>query len=202
MPISRRLVFGLPLALLTARRAGAAASAPAALIERFYDALVATMKEAKRLSFDERYRRLTAPVTQTFELGFMTRVAVGPTWTQLGADLQQRLTAAFSKYTISVYANRFDDWSGERFEVSPNPSSNASGPVVETRLVKSNGEKVLLNYLMRQDGAGTWKVIDVYLSGTVSELATRRSEFGAVLQRSGPEALVKMIEERTTALRT
>ena len=49
--------------------------------------------------------------------------------------------------------------------------------------------------------AGAWKVIDVYLSGTVSELATRRSEFVAVLQRDGAEGLVQLIERRTAALR-
>ena len=79
---------------------------------------------------------------------------------------------------------------------------NPNGTVVNTNLIKSNGEKIALNYLMRQDGTGAWKVIDVYLSGAVSELATRRSEFVAVLQRGGADGLVRMIEQRTAALRT
>jgi phospholipid transport system substrate-binding protein len=73
---------------------------------------------------------------------------------------------------------------------------------VTSRLVKSNGEAISLNYLMRQDAVRAWKVIDVYLSGTVSELAARRSEFVAVLQRKGAEGLVELIEQRTAALRT
>jgi phospholipid transport system substrate-binding protein len=39
-------------------------------------------------------------------------------------------------------------------------------------------------------------VIDVYLSGTISELASRRSEFAAVLQRDGAEGLVRLLEQR------
>ena len=201
MPISRRLLLGVPLAVMPARWASAVAAAPTTVIERFYDALLAVMKEAKRLPFDERYRRLTTPVSQTFELGLMTRVAVGPAWAQFGGDVQQRLTTAFSKYTISVYASRFDDWGGERFEVSPTPTTSANGVVVDTRLVKANGEKVTLDYLLRQDSTGAWKVIDVYLSGTVSELATRRAEFAAVLRRSGPDGLVQEIEQRSAQLR-
>ena len=54
---------------------------------------------------------------------------------------------------------------------------------------------------MRQEPGG-WKVIDIYLSGTVSELAARRSEFVAVLQRNGAEGLVQLIEQRTAALRS
>ena len=201
MSLSRRLLLVAPWVIVATSARAAAAGTPASIVERFYDTLLAVMKEAKRLSFDERYRRLTPPVTQTFDLGFMTRVAVGQVWAQLTAGVQQRLSDAFSRYTVSVYANRFDDWSGERFEVSPQETSNPNGVVVDSRLVKGNGEKVTLKYLLRQDGAGNWKVIDVYLSGTVSELATRRAEFAAVLQKSGPEGLVEMIEQRIAALR-
>jgi phospholipid transport system substrate-binding protein len=202
MSFSRRILLGLPLAMLAGGRAASAADPAAAHIERFYDALLAVMKEAKKLSFDERYKHLAPSIAQTFDLGLMTRLAVGPAWTQLGADQQQRLTAAFSRYTISVYANRFDDYGGERFTVSPAAIPNPNGVIVNSQLIKTNGESVSLNYLLRQEGGGSWKVIDVYLSGTVSELATRRSEFAAVLQRSGAEGLVQMIEQRTAALRS
>ena len=131
----------------------------------------------------------------------MTRIAIGPGWAQIPPDQQQRLNAAFSRYTISMYANRFDDWGGERFEVTPTASPNPNGVLVNSRLVKTNGEAVHLNYLLKQEAGGVWKVIDVYLSGTVSELAARRSEFVAVLQRSGAEGLVQLIEQRTAALR-
>lgn len=202
MSFSRRVLLGLPLAVFAGRRTASAADPAAAHIERFYEALVAVMKEAKKLSFDERYKRLAPSIAQTFDLGLMTRLAIGPTWTQLGADQQQRLTAAFSRYTISVYANRFDDYGGERFTVSPAATPNPNGVIVNSQLIKTNGESVSLNYLLRQEGGGSWKVIDVYLSGTVSELATRRSEFAAVLQRSGADGLVQMIEQRTAALRS
>ena len=205
MSLSRRLLLGLPAAILLRPRNVSASdpgTAPAALIEHFYDALLAVMKLAKGLTFDQRYSRLAPAIEATFDLALMTRIAVGPAWTQFGADQQQRLTAAFSRYTISVYANRFDDYGGERFEVTPQAAPNPTGVVVESRLVKASGEAVHLNYLMRQEAAGIWKVIDVYLSGTVSELATRRSEFLAVLQQGGADGLVRMLEQRTAKLRT
>ena len=206
MSFSRRLLLGLPLAILAGLRAATAAEPGAALIERFYAELLAVMKEAKRLSFYERYNRLAPTIARSFDLGLMTRLAVGPGWTQLGPDQQQRLSGAFSRYTISMYASRFDDYGGERFEVVPTATANPNGVVVNSRIVKANGESVSLNYLLRQDGtgpwAGSWKIIDVYLNGTVSELATRRSEFLAVLQRDGADGLVRMLEQRTAALRT
>jgi phospholipid transport system substrate-binding protein len=205
MSLSRRFLLGAPLAMLLSPPGAAAAgpqAAPAALIQSFYGELLAVMKQAKRLTFDQRYQRLAPAIAQTFDLALMTRIAVGPSWTQLAAAQQQQLTDAFSRYTISVYANRFDDYGGERFEVDPTPAPNPSGTLVKSWLIKSDGEKVVLNYLMRRQAAGAWKVIDVYLSGTVSELAARRSEFLAVLRQDGAAGLVRLLEKRTAALRT
>ena len=107
-----------------------------------------------------------------------------------------RIRDAFARYTTATYANRFDDYGGERFEVEPTTAANPNGVIVQSRIVKSNDEKVSLDYLMRRGPDGNWKIIDVYLSGTVSELASRRSEFGAVLQRDGADGLVHLLEQR------
>lgn len=189
------------------KRARAAAAPPGvdnpvATIQSFYDALLAVMKEAKQLNFDGRYARLQPAITRAFDLGLMTRIAIGPSWTQLPQSQQEQLAAAFGRWTISTYANRFDGYSGERFEVDPNPVANPNGVIVETRLVRPAAEPVTLNYLMRRNGLGQWQIIDVFLSGTVSELATRRSEFVAVLQRDGADGLVHLLDRRTQALRT
>jgi phospholipid transport system substrate-binding protein len=202
MSVSRRLLLALPLVAGLRPAAAAEAGSAPAVIERFYDQLLAVMKDAKRLGFEGRYARLAPAISQTFDLPLMTRIAIGPGWAQIPADQQQRLGAAFSRYTISMYANRFDDWGGERLEVVPTATPNPNGVLVNSRLVKTNGEAIALNYLMKQQAGGAWKVIDVYLSGTVSELAARRSEFVSVLQRSGAEGLVQLIEQRTAALRT
>ncbi|HML10419.1 MAG TPA: ABC transporter substrate-binding protein [Stellaceae bacterium] len=203
MTVSRRGLLTIAASFaLAARHAAADDAAPVAVIQRFYDVLLGVMKDAKHLSFDQRYQRLAPTVTQTYNLALMSRLSVGPGWAQLSPAQQQSLTTAFSNYTIANYANQFDGYSGERFEVDPAPAASPNGPIVQSSLVKSDGEKVALNYLMRQGSDSAWQVIDVYLSGTISQLATRRSEFTSVLQQGGADALVKLLEQRTAALRT
>jgi len=208
MLLLRRVLSALllPLLLLSAVPAAPAqaegASTPVATIEGFYQTLLAVMKEARSLPFDERYRRLEPAIRAAFDLGLMTRIAIGPEWTGLRPEQQQRLVDAFTRYTVSVYASRFDDYAGERFEVAPQPSENSAGVVVQSWLIKSNGERISLNYLLRQEAGEGWQVMDVYLSGAVSELATRRSEFVAVLRRDGADGLVRSLDQRAAALRT
>ena len=202
MAVSRRVFLMAPLPATLWLRVAAAADSPNAVIQHFYDALLATMKEAKHLSFDQRYQRLAPVITATFDLGLTSRLSVGPGWTQLTPDQQRRLTDVFSRYTISLYASRFDDFNGERLEVDANTVASPNGTIVQTKLIKSDGDKVTLNYLMRQSADGSWQVIDVYLSGTISELATRRSEFAGTLQAGGADGLIKLLEDRTAALRT
>jgi phospholipid transport system substrate-binding protein len=65
-------------------------------------------------------------------------------------------------------------------------------------VVTPNETPIAINYRMRPDGE-SWRIIDVYLNGTVSELALRRSEYAAVLQRDGFEKLVASIDEKIAA---
>ena len=71
--------------------------------------------------------------------------------------------------------------------------------IVKSQLVKSDGDPIELDYLMHEDN-GRWLIIDVYLSGTVSELATRRSEFSSVMRRGGPAALVQLLQQKAVEL--
>jgi len=177
-----------------------AADAPAAdvtaPVRAFYDTLLDVMKRAKQLGIRGRYDALAPVIGETFDLPAMTRIAVGPRWTSIPTAQQGALVDAFSRMTIATYANRFDGYSGERFEVDPSVESRGTGSLVHTRIVQSKGEPVTLNYLMRKSG-GKWKAVDVYLTGTISELATRRSEFSAILDAGGPQALIGSLREQT-----
>ena len=64
-----------------------------------------------------------------------------------------------------------------------------------TRLVRTKEEPVSLNYLMRATG-DNWKIVDVYLNGTISQVATQRSDFSATLKSGGPPALIESLRQQ------
>ena len=195
-----RATAALLVAFAWPARGRAAEADPAvAPIRAFYDALLATMKQAEQLGVRGRFDMLAPVIRATFDLPAMTRIAVGPEWTTIPPEQQAALTDHFSRMTIATYANRFDGWSGQSFDVDPEVLSRNTGRIVRTKLIRPKEEPVTLNYLMRASG-DTWKIVDIYLSGTISELATQRSEFGAILKSGGPAALIESLRQQIDKL--
>jgi phospholipid transport system substrate-binding protein len=186
------------LLCLSARSAEAAPGTASDVVRHFYDALLDTMKNAHALGPKGRYQKLEPVVLATFDVPFMTRLAVGPSWTKLTADQKQRATKAFARYITATYAHEFDDYSGERFEIlGEQPIKHAT--IVKTQIVQSNGDKNTINYALH-DNETAWQIRDVYLAGTISELATRRSDFTATLRSGGIEALIAQLNKKADDL--
>jgi phospholipid transport system substrate-binding protein len=128
----------------------------------------------------------------------MAQKAVGAGWTKLTPAQQQSVTEAFHRYMTATYADRFDSYSGEKFQVrGVEPTS--FGTIVQSQIVKSDGAPVSINYLMHEN-SGAWQIADVYLTGTISQLANLRSQFSAVLARQGVDGLIAMLNEKAETL--
>jgi phospholipid transport system substrate-binding protein len=176
----------------------AASSGPEETVRGFYATLLQTMQNGAQLGEKGRYDALAPAIRDDFDLASMTHMAVGTAWSRLSPPQQQAVTEAFARYTTATYANRFDSWSGERFDVAGTQSSSY-GTIVQSRIVKSNGEPVDINYLMHRNG-DKWQVTDVYLTGTVSQVATLRSQFAAVLARDGVDGLIATLNRKAEML--
>ncbi|HEV2956847.1 MAG TPA: ABC transporter substrate-binding protein, partial [Xanthobacteraceae bacterium] len=173
------------------------ASPAAAHIETYYRELLATIKQAGRLSVRERDKRFAPAITAAFDLATMTRLAVGPPWRSFTPEQKAAVQEAFTRFIIADYASQIKDYSGETFVVDPqtSPEARGGGEVVKTRLVQPGGRVVNINYLVRGG-----RVIDLYLNGTISDLATRREEFSSIIAAGGADALIKRLQERTASL--
>ncbi len=171
---------------------------PDVMISQFNDGLISAMKQSGKLGFRRRYNTLVGVVDATFDIALMTRMAVGPGWDTLPEDQQHRIGDGFRRFITAMFAERFDDYSGEKFEVGTKRTMG-TGTLVANQMVTPSGERIQLNYLMHETPQG-WRVVDVYLNGTISELAVHRSEFTAILKRSGAEGLIMALERKTQDL--
>lgn len=167
-------------------------------VRSLYDTLLLTMQNGPALGPRGRYAQIAPVVRRVFDIPLMTRLAVGPEWAGLTEPQRQQVSQAFERYIAAIYAERFNSYSGERLQVTGEQPS-AGGTMITSQITKSNGEPVNINYLMRQNG-GLWQITDVYLDGTISELATRRSEFAAILRAQGIAGLIETLNTKANTL--
>jgi phospholipid transport system substrate-binding protein len=195
----REKIVGLSLALsLFAASAAALAVNPQDNVRGFYDTLLTTMRYGPTLGQSGRYARLAPVVDRLFDVPAMARMAVGPTWATLSPAQQQQLIDAFRHYIAATYADRFDSYSGQQLQVTGERPYNGD-VIVQTKIVKSDGDITDLDYLMRQN-QGSWQISDVYLDGTISQVAIQRSEFHSILRREGVDGLVAVLNRKVDLL--
>ena len=152
------------------------------------DGLIAIMKN-KAGGAHGRAATIAPVIDRVYDLPLMTRLIIGPAWTTIAPGDQAALVAAFRRMTIAQYAANFDGFSGQSFTVDPKVEVRGTDRLVRTTLNDPKGEPVAIAYRLRQSGGG-WKIIDVFYRNSISQLATRRSDFGGVLASGGAKALV------------
>ena len=165
-------------------------------IQGFYASLSECMKAGATLDFEGRRAKLAPVVDGTFDLPLMAAKVLGRHWQTLSPADQKRWQDAFAALTVKTYAERFAEDSGLGFEIDAVQAAPRGTALVRTRLVRPKQAPVAIDYRMRPDGA-SWRVIDIFLNGTVSELALRRSEYSSVVERDGFEALVSSLRSRS-----
>ena len=140
-----------------------------------------------------RAQAIAPVIDRSFDLPLMTRLAVGPSWTTIAPGDQQALVSAFRRLVIAQYAANFDSWSGESFIIAPEVESRAGDKLVRTTLDAPGKDPIKISYRLRAAG-GDWKIIDVFYRNSISQIATRRSDFASVLAKEGAKGLLTHLD--------
>jgi len=191
------LAAGLGLAMLCYPVHAAPASS-GDTVQSLYDALLVTMKNGRTLGQSGRFTQLEPVIRRSFDIPAMARLSVGPSWASLSEGQRQQVTESFARYISAIYADRFDSYAGQKLQVIGEQPAPA-GVMVKSQIVKANGEPVKIDYMMRRSGE-VWLISDIYLDGAISEVATHRSEFAAILKNEGIDGLIAALNRKADVL--
>jgi phospholipid transport system substrate-binding protein len=167
-------------------------------VQGLYDALLSTMKNGRTLGQSGRFTHLEPVIRRTFDIPSMARLSIGASWATLSEAQRQQVTESFGRYISAIYADRFDSYAGQKLQVT-GEQPNAGGVTVKSQIIKANGEPVDVDYMMRRNG-NAWLISDIYLDGAISEVATRRSEFAAILKNEGIDGLIAALNRKADIL--
>ena len=191
------LVSGLGLGMLS-YPVYAAPSSDGDTVKGLYDALLNTMKNGRILGQSGRFAQLDPVIRRSFDIASMARLSIGSSWAGLSESQRQQITESFGRYISAIYADRFDSYAGQKLEVTGEQPA-LSGVMVRSQIIKASGEPVKVDYMMRRDGE-SWLISDIYLDGAISEVATRRSEFSAILKNDGIDGLIAALNRKADVL--
>jgi len=197
-----RLWLGATLLLL----AGLTATAPRAqdgaatrTVETLHAALARNMAEGAALGLEGRLERLRPVLSEVFDFETITKVALGDAYATLDVPTRARFRALLERMSAITYADNFKSQQDEvRFVTVAEQAARGERVVVRTRLERSNGEPVALDYVVQRTPAGP-RIVNVLAEG-VSDLSLKRAQYAAVIRSDGVMGLLERIETQVTEL--
>jgi len=197
MLLAAPLAVALPFALPAARAAAAPETQPVNALD---DALIATMKAGSAgKSFTARYAMLKPVIEKSFDLRLILQNSAGLLWSQIPAAQKTELETLFRQYTVATYVSNFNAYAGQHFTTNPDIRRTGDARVVSTTFEGNGGKKVELAYVMRQSG-GVWKITDVLFDGTISKVATQRSDFSGLIEPGNASRLIGALKAKVASL--
>jgi phospholipid transport system substrate-binding protein len=187
-------MLALLVLLLLVPAVAPAADTAAKVVEGLHDELLIVMKQALKLGYTGRYQRLAPIVTASYDFPYISKVVVGRYWRSFTAEQKSQFIEIFSKLSIATYANRFGGYSGEHFKTISEEELKRGHRLVETVLIKANGEEIELDYILHQNNA-QWRIINVIAEG-VSDLSLKRADYTSYLKRYSFDALLEKLNEK------
>ncbi len=186
-------------ALLFVNFAASAASAvtdnPEQVIQKLQSSLLQVMREGEKLGYEGRFKFLEPVIDQSHDTETIIKTILGATyWSQLDSEQKKLVVDTFRQLSIATYAGRFTHYDGEQFEVIEQRDLPHEQMLVRSQLTKSDGGVVNFDYVLQQD-EGRWRIVNILFDG-VSDLAIKRGEYRAIMQREGFQALIELLKEK------
>jgi len=179
------------LALLVAR--DAVAGAPTDQLRGSIDLVLKIVTDPelkKEARTAERRKRIRVVVNQIFDFTEISQRSLGRHWQARTPAEREQFVALFGDLLENAYITKIESYSGEKIQY-PGDVIEGDLAVVKTRIVTKQGTEIPIDYRMFLN-AGRWAVYDVSIEG-ISLIGNYRTQFNAVIQRSGfPELVTKL----------
>ena len=141
----------------------------------------------------EKTRAFTSLVMSSIDLPLISKFVLARSWKESSDDQKQRYLIAFKDYFVNSYANKLDQYSGEKIAII---DSEEAGKyvIVNSNIVREGTDTLKINLkwrLLNRDGQ--IKIIDLNIEG-ISLIIAQREEFQSFLANNNYD-LDKLIEK-------
>lgn len=174
----------LALSLLAASASQAMAlseSEATSFVQTVVDRVI-TLIETKKTAAARRddFRGMLTEVAAMPQIG---KFAAGRNWRQMNEAQQSRYEAVFVDYIATIYARRFEEYSGEKLAVVGAQDMGKDVFVVKTEVARQGAQPIRIEWMV-SNRSGATRIDDITIEG-VSLAITQREEFAALIAQKG-----------------
>ena len=145
------------------------------------------------------YNSLRKSIKKTYDSEKMIKMIVGREWQNINQSKRNKLKDVFEEYIAKNYIKRFKKIKEIQFYLDGEKDLGNNLVMIKTFLEINKTEKLKINYLLNKK-KNTWKIFDVLLAGTISEIATKKSDFSSSLKNGGIDNLIKALEKKNSSI--
>jgi phospholipid transport system substrate-binding protein len=193
--------FALLAALLPGRASRAVPSAAAAeeVVRRLVDQVWQLLAERGVEQVDNQ--DLHSVLDEGTDLSLLGRLVLGRYWRQANSRQRTEYLHLFRRYMLQTFIQRLRQYagtelghSGARFQIIASRPVGERDVLVQSRVAPPTSQPLRVDWRLRER-PGEPVIIDLIVEG-ISLLVTQRSEFAAVLERSGVDGLLAELRAR------
>jgi phospholipid transport system substrate-binding protein len=174
--------------------AKSSAATPEAKVRQTAEAALKVLQNDS-LSVDQKRTMLEAQLGDCCDFEVTSKLVLARNWLKLSAEQKREFVVLFKDYLIATYGRNIDSYSGETLEILGGHDEPRGDYTVKTRINGGKANDTLVDYRLRKDAAGDWRIIDVVAEG-ISLVSNLRSQFQEIVSNGGPEELLRVLRAK------
>ena len=152
-------------------------------------------EELKKISStnDTDLKNLLNVINRTYDAEKMLKMIIGKDWENQEIEKKEELIIVFKKYISKNYLKRFSKIDDVSFRNEKKEKISSELFLVRSNLIIKQ-EKISMDYLLSINN-NVWKIFDVLLDGSISEIATKKSEFRIFIKEKEIDSLIDALKK-------
>ena len=163
-------------------------------IQELHNALITNSQSEQK--FKQNFFTLRDINSKIFDSRKMIKIIYGRKWKKLEENQKETLQLKFLDFLTYNYVKRFKNMNEANFTEKNIEKINETRILVNTELNIKGEDPLEISYLCSKDTKGNWKIFDVILKGSISEISTKKSDFSSIINKEGADGLIKTLDSK------
>ena len=134
-------------------------------------------------------------ISKTYDIKKMSKIILSRYWVEDKTEENNKFIEVFTSYISRNYLKRFDKVESIDIVYKSVEDIGENYKVAQVSYKFNNTDNLNLNYMLIKNKE-EWLIFDVLINGSISEVATKKSEFAETLKLGGIRSLIDLISNK------